>query len=153
MSLRKAIFYQIAKEITDYQRYEAGELKVIGYPGYERSDTVVADVMSYGQWLATYKQYPTIKVEGIESNLKVLRLFRDYRPKSIHLFCTQIPSESFDWHTDNENVFLFVVKGMKIVKFRSRNKVLRAGEGVLIPKGREHKAFSQQHTWAVSVGF
>jgi len=153
MTFRKTVFHQISKELTDYDRFVAGEIKIIGYPGFERSDTVAANVMSYSSWIQTYKNFPVIKVEGLESKQRLLKLFREHSPKNIHLFYSQCNSESFNWHTDDVNVFLYVVRGFKIVKFRNKNKVIRSGEGTLIPKGREHKVYSKRGTWALSIGF
>lgn len=149
----KKLFREIKNEITNYERYANQELKLIGYPGYERTDTIVAEKLSFSQWLECYKKWPVIKVEGIESNDLVLKYFSRFKPKSIHLFYSQRTGSSFKWHWDDVNVFLFVVRGHKVVSLRSKRVLLKAGEGIVIPKHHLHKVFSKAGTWALSVGF
>lgn len=149
----KKVFREIKNEITNYERYASQELKIIGYPGYERTDTIVAQKMSYSQWLECYTQWPVIKVEGLGSNKFLLKYFRKFRPKNIHLFYSVRTGTSFKWHRDDVNVFLFVVKGHKTVCLKSKRVQLNAGQGILLPKGHLHKVFSSSGTWALSIGF
>jgi len=46
---------------------------------------------------------------------------------------------AFIWHHhEHEDEFFYVVSGRLRMKFRDREEVLLAGDGILIPKGVEH---------------
>jgi mannose-6-phosphate isomerase-like protein (cupin superfamily) len=131
--------------IFDYERYESGELKIIGHPDIGNSDVSVRDCMSFGQWLETYKVYPIIKVEGLERIL-------DINSTSIHLFYNQKTSRSFNWHTDEVTVDLLVLRGWKSLQIKNKKIILTHGQTARIPKGHLHRAFSRAGTWALSIG-
>jgi mannose-6-phosphate isomerase-like protein (cupin superfamily) len=133
----------LKQEIISYDKYESGELKVIGYPGLPNSDISVKDKMSYSQWLMSYQAYPIIKVEGLES---VITGF-----KSVHLFYNQKSRYSFKWHTDPVDVQLYVIKGTKFLQVKNKNYKLVAGQSARIPKNHLHKAYSIADTWALST--
>jgi mannose-6-phosphate isomerase-like protein (cupin superfamily) len=46
-----------------------------------------------------------------------------------------------------------VIKGKKRVYIKNKIHTLRAGQGVIIPKGNMHRVFNSKNTWALSVGF
>jgi mannose-6-phosphate isomerase-like protein (cupin superfamily) len=138
-------------EVVSYQRYETGELKVIGLPGYKNIDCIVKEKMSYSLWLADKHKYTTIKVEGLEN--KFSKYFKKIKSQDIHLFVNQKNAYSFKWHYDDLDVFLYVVKGKKKLQVKNKTYWLTAGQGAYIPKGHLHRAFSCNDTWALSVGF
>lgn len=143
ITLSNRKLYQIVKdEIISLDRYTAGELKVIGLPGFLNTDCIVKDKFSYSNWMEKYQQYSTIKVEGL-----VVEQFTD-----VHLFVNTKTSYSFKWHTDNVDVFLYVIKGHKKLQVKNKTYLLSAGQGALIPKGHLHRAFSKKDTWALSIG-
>ena len=133
----------LKQQIISYDRYESGELRVIGYPGFPYSDVNVCDRMSYSQWLESYQSYPIIKVEGLED---IIGGF-----KSVHLFYNQKSRHSFKWHTDPVNVQLHVLQGTKFLKVKNKNYKLVAGQSVRIPKNHLHRAYSVADTWALSI--
>jgi mannose-6-phosphate isomerase-like protein (cupin superfamily) len=133
----------LKQQIISYDRYESGDLRVIGYPGFSNSDVVVRDRMSYSKWLESYQSYPIIKVEGLEDVIKGF--------KSVHLFYNQKSRRSFKWHTDPVNVQLHVLKGTKFLQVRNKNYKLVAGQSAIIPKNHLHRAYSTADTWALSV--
>ena len=133
----------LKQEIISYDKYESGDLKVIGYPGFSNSDVVVRDRMSYSQWLESYQSYPIIKVEGLENVIKGF--------KSVHLFYNQKSRHSFKWHTDPVNVQLHVLKGTKLLQVKNKNYKLVAGQSARIPKNHLHRAYSVADTWALSI--
>lgn len=143
----------LKSQITDFDNYEQGLTKVIGYPGYRAKDCVVKNSIGYVEWISTYQQYPSIKVEGLESNFILKEKFNQFDPIDIHLFVSQKSSYSFNWHTDSLNVFLYVVKGYKKLYLRNKIYDIFPGRGVLIPKGHLHRAFSRRDTWALSIGY
>ncbi len=137
------LYQKIKKEIISYDRYISGELKVIGYPGFAKTDCVVKDKLSYAQWLENHQCYSTIKVEGL-----AIEKFTD-----VHLFVNTRSSYSFKWHRDSVNVYLYVIKGQKRLQVKNKTYLLTAGQGAFIPKGQLHRAFSKKDTWALSIGF
>lgn len=133
----------VRNEILSYERYAAGELKVIGYPGFANTDCIVKDKLSYAQWFETHQQYSTIKVEGL-----TVEKFAD-----VHLFVNTRSAYSFKWHKDSVNVYLYVIKGQKRLQVKNKTYLLTAGSGAFIPKGHLHRAFSKKDTWALSIGY
>lgn len=54
----------------------------------------------------------------------------------------------FVWHYhENEDELFFVVKGTLTIKLRERDLVIREGEFVIIPKGKEHMPVAQEEVW------
>lgn len=141
------------EQLLAYENYEQGLLKIIGYPGYTDSDCRVCDMMSYSEWIATHQTYSTIKVEGIESINEVRNCFNKVSVKNIHLFVNQKYGYSFNWHRDNVNVLLHVLKGKKTVHVLDKVSKLYSGKYVVIPKGHLHRVCSIKDTWALSVGY
>ncbi len=144
------LFKAVKHELESYQRYESKELKVIGLPGHSRTDSVVADHMSYPEWLAQRQRFVTAKVEGLESTL--LDYFKLANIKDIHLFVNHRTAYSFKWHTDTVDVVLYVLKGHKKLQVKNKTYNLTAGSWAFIPKGHLHRAFSRKNTWALSLG-
>ncbi len=126
--------------ITSYDRYETGDTKFI----QDHIDSIVKDSITYSNWVAEYQQYPVVKVDGIENYLTM-------PCSTIHLFLNNEANYSFDWHKDDVNVFLYVVKGKKQVYIEQDMIELSEGEGVHIPKGSMHKVYSDADTWALSI--
>ncbi len=145
------LLQKIKLEPISYDRYNSGELKVIGFPGFKNIDCVVKEKLSYSEWISTKDVYPTIKVEGLEKTIK--KEFKKFKKRDIHLFVTQKSSYSFKWHSDDVNVYLYVLKGYKRLQIKNKTYILHAGQGAYIPKGHLHRAFSRKNTWALSIGF
>jgi mannose-6-phosphate isomerase-like protein (cupin superfamily) len=143
----------LATQLFDYNNYEQGLLKIIGYPGYPDSDCKVCDMMSYSEWIGTYHKYPTIKIEGIDSLDEVQNYFKKASIKNIHLFVSQRYGYSFNWHQDNVNVLLYVLKGKKTVHIRDTVSTLYSGQHAIIPNGHLHRVSSIADTWALSIGY
>jgi mannose-6-phosphate isomerase-like protein (cupin superfamily) len=141
----------LKEQLLDYNNYEQGLLKVIGYPGYPISDCTVCNVMSYSEWINTYHTYPVIKVEGIESIQQIRQHYNNCT--NIHLFVNQHFGFSFNWHKDDVNVRLSVLKGKKTVWIKEKKYILHTSQSVIITKGYLHRVCSQKDTWALSVGY
>lgn len=131
-------------EILSYEKYENGELKIIGYLTLNNQDVQVKDVMSFSKWIETYSVYPVIKVEGLEREL-------DLCSNSVHLFYSQQDGLSFNWHTDDVNVLLYVVQGEKLLQFEDEEYHLTEGDSAVIPKGTLHRVNSKCGTIALSI--
>lgn len=144
---------KVKSEITSYDRFAAGELRVIGLPGHERTDSTVKDHFTYPIWLLDHNKYPVIKVEGLEKDLSILKRFKKFNPIDIHLFVSQATGRSFKWHWDELNVFLYVIKGYKRVQLKNKTYELNSNQGVFIPKKQLHRVLSKKDTWALSIGF
>jgi mannose-6-phosphate isomerase-like protein (cupin superfamily) len=136
----KDIQYILTEAITDYNAYESGDVKFIK----DYKDYAVKDAVSYGQWVANYRSFPVIKINGLENLLSI-------DSETVHLFVNNESNYSFDWHKDDVDVFLYVVKGKKKVHIEQDTVELSEGEGVHIPKGSMHKVYSDADTWALSI--
>lgn len=145
VGLSRQLLPLLRQEIVNYDRYQSGQLKIIGYPGFSNSDIVVREVMGYIEWLGTQQQYPIIKIEGLENIIPV--------SDSVHLFYNQKSRYSFNWHTDPVNVQLHVLKGTKVLQVKNKTHKLVAGQSAMIPKNHLHRAYSTADTWALSIGF
>ena len=142
-------YSSLLKELLSFQRYESNEIV-----GIRNSlDIFIRDKMTYGEWVNSYKSFSTIKVEGIESINSVTRKFKKFHTKNIHLFVTQETGVSFKWHRDNVNVYLYVLKGSKIVQLRNKTVTLKTKQGIVIPRNHIHRVFSKAGTVALSVGY
>lgn len=139
--------------LVDYNRFENNDIRVIGYPGYLHADCLVNTKFDYLTWIRDYKNYSAVKVEGLETIDAIKSKFKKFTVKNIHLFVAQKFGYSFNWHRDNLNVFLYVIKGRKTVFLRDRKIILNPGQGVIIPKHHTHKVYSRADTWALSVGY
>jgi mannose-6-phosphate isomerase-like protein (cupin superfamily) len=131
---------KLTEAITSYVLYESGDTKYIK----DHKDSVVKDNLSYGEWVATYDTFPTVKVDGLENILPI-------KADTVHLFVNNESNYSFDWHKDDVNVFLYVVKGKKTVYIESEVYEVTEGHGIDIPKGNLHKVYSETGTWALSI--
>jgi len=143
----------LKEQVIDYQRYEAGQIKMIGHPEYRHSDCQVDTFHSYAEWLKHYTDYPVIKVEGIESLAQIKKQFSKFPVQNIHLFVSQQFGFSFKWHKDDVNVFLYVIKGQKLLQVRDKTYIINPRQGIIIPKGYLHRARSRADTWALSIGY
>ena len=130
----------LAEAITDYNVYESGDSKFIK----DYKDYAVKDAVSYGQWVANYRSFPVVKINGLEKLLPI-------DSETIHLFVNNESNYSFDWHKDDVDVFLYVVKGKKTVYVEAEVYEVTEGNGIEIPKGHLHKVYSDADTWALSI--
>lgn len=147
------IYSLVKDEILSFDKYVNDELKAIGFPEYPFSDAVVSTQVSFAEWVSIQPTIPVVKVEGIEKIFKVRNHFKNLKVADIHLFVSQKTRYSFKWHKDTVNVYLYVIKGKKRVYIKNKIHTLKAGQGVIIPKGHLHRVFNSKNTWALSVGF
>lgn len=58
----------------------------------------------------------------------------------------------FDWHYHNsEDEFYLMLKGTMVIKFRDVEISLKEGEFFIIPKGTEHKMFSEDEVHVLTI--
>lgn len=146
------LFKEIKDEIISFERYSNRQLVAIERTNNKSISWHANDKLSYGEWLSKLHTLPSVKVEGLEDNHKLINYFGSMNIKDIHLFHNPKTSYSFNWHYDCEDVFLYVVKGFKIVRIKNKIHRLSSGQGVRIPKGHLHKVLSKKDTWALSIG-
>lgn len=142
----------IKNEIYSYDRFINGQLKVIGLPEAPKTDSVVSEHFTYGEWIDAVDKYPVVKVEGLEDISFLVEYFHHVNPVDIHLFVSNKEGYSFDWHEDYVDVYLFVVEGVKKVYMPSGMSTITNHQGVYIPKRELHRVWSKEGTWALSVG-
>ena len=137
-------------ELVSYDRYENNQLIYIDDQG---KDHFVKDNYSFTEWLMNKQKHPTVKIEGIERNSFISSNFPHIKYNSIHLFIQNKKGFSFDWHKDDTNVYLYVVKGRKKVFIDDEQHWVGFGDGIHILKGNKHKVESDNDTWALSLGY
>ena len=115
-------------------------------------DVFIKDVMSFREWTMAHETFDVIKIEGIESNNKIVSQLNIPSIKNIHLFIHNKTSYSFNWHKDDVTVLLYVVTGMKIVYIKNSRHTVKAGSFIKIPRRQIHKVFSKKGTVALSIG-
>jgi mannose-6-phosphate isomerase-like protein (cupin superfamily) len=141
-------------EIFSVERYENNDLV---YIDENLKDFRVKDVMSYRKWLENFKKYNNIKVEGLDNKNYHKSLLKDIqlqiKVNSVQLFFNQLGGFSFPKHTDDVNVFLYVIKGAKNVFIDDEPILIKECQGISIPKGTPHQVNSLPDTWALSIGY
>lgn len=148
----KLLYNSVKNEIFDLDKFLSNKIFFINRSKGNSLDHISQSVFSFGSWIKNYKNLTTIKVEGLEKNKKLIRYFKNFNIKDIHLFYSPKSSYSFGWHRDSVTVFLYVLKGKKIVSLKNKKYILRESQGIIIPKGALHKVFSDKNTWALSLG-
>lgn len=141
-------------EMVSFFRYENNQIIYIDKNG---KDHKVKDKMTFGEWIKIHKEVSNIKIEGLEDKLfhsKILKDFKlDHSVNSVHLFYNQHGGFSFPEHTDDTNVILYIVKGLKKVYVDGNPILIKEKQIISIPKGVKHKVDSSPDTWALSIGY
>ncbi len=146
--------YKIVKdEIISFDRFSEGQLLALDRKISSGFLSLNArEKFTYTQWVELVNTFTVIKVEGLEDNKHILKFFKKFKIKDIHLFASIKTDYSFGWHHDTVNVYLYVLKGKKRVSIKNKTFIVRAGQGIFIPKGHRHRVFNYKNTWALSVG-
>jgi len=153
LAIDRKLYKLVKDEIVSFDRFNLGQLSALdrsipsGFISWE-----VKEKFSYSEWLKNLKSFTVIKVEGLESEKNICKYFRTFRIKDIHLFNSIKTDYSFGWHHDTVNVYLYVIKGKKIVSIKNKRFLVKTGQGILIPKGHKHRVFNYKNTWALSIG-
>lgn len=138
--------------LTDLEFFINGKIKFIGHSEYPNADCRARDFHSYSDWQLCYQNYPVIKIEGLEKFCSIRTLFPNFKITNIHLFVNIKKGLSFNWHKDDVDVYLKVLKGSKVCEFRKSMICLKSGQSIFIAKGVDHRVRSSRGTWALSVG-
>lgn len=103
----------------------------------------------------------TIKLECMEKyNQKIYdycnhlkRTYKHNGPVTCHLFLSFENSKSFDFHSDPDDVFIYVISGSKTFEFNQGQSVtLLPDESLFIPLGKKHKALNKEDSIILSFG-
>ena len=140
----------LKNEILSYDRFADYQIQVIDEQG---RDHFAKDLVTFGEWIKTWQNYPNIKVEGLDDNNYHKLIKFDKEINSNHLFVNNKGGFSFNKHKDDTNVYLYVEKGKKYVHMNDDMYTVSTGEGIHIPKGTYHKVDSEPDTWALSIGY
>lgn len=141
------------------------EIKAKEY--YERNDIIFLDELkrdwfvkyrfSYDQWLENWDKSSTILLMGLQRKPYFLsyaqQVLPDKQIKDIHCFYNASGGWSFKEHSDEVNVYLYVLKGSKNVYIDGELFKLRENQGIHIPEGVKHRVDSLKDTWALSIGY
>jgi len=144
----------LTSEIEDYSKYEKNQLIFI----QDKKDYRVKDVMSFTEWVKRWKDYDSIKVEGLPHSIVPDLGLK--KINSVHLFVNNKGGYSFDKHCDDTNVALFCVKGHKRVHIYEKKDdelgiihQLYKDHPMFIKKGVYHEVNSERDSWALSIGY
>ncbi len=148
----KCLFKEVKDEIFSFDRFNHGQTIIIDRSGHTMWSWRAKDKLTFKELLLSISKYAAVKVEGLETNKNLVRHFKQYKIKDIHLFYSPRTDYSFGWHNDSVNVILLVIKGKKRIHIKNKTYVLSPGESILIPKRNMHKVFNYKNTWALSIG-
>ena len=137
-------------EVTSYDRFIDYQIQIIDKDG---NDHFAKDLVSFDKWINVWQSYPNIKVEGLDDRNYHTQINFDKRINSNHLFINNKGGFSFQKHKDDTNVYLYVVKGKKLVHMNDDIITVTEGQGIHIPEGTYHKVDSVKDTWALSIGY
>lgn len=101
-----------------------------------------------------------IKIEGMEKLCPILfqackdlaEVMEHDGPVTCHLFLSPAGGKSFPTHTDPDDVFLYMVSGMKHMAVNDSVKLLTAGDTLLIPRNTPHRAHNLNDSKMLSFG-
>lgn len=119
---------------------------------------IVIDAMSVSDVLEHSDK--VIKIEGYEKLCPTLfqackdlaEVMEHDGPVTCHLFISPKGGKSFPTHTDPDDVFLYVVSGMKHMAVNDDVKLLTAGDSLLIPRDTPHRAYNLNDSKMLSFG-
>ena len=146
------LVHEIDDRLIDFNQYFEENIIVID----DGLDWKVNDKLSYREWVESKDLYPTIKLEQFEDCPNINDFLDPDLSKyveKVNVFVTNAAGTSFDWHTDNLNVYLYVLCGYKRVETPEKEYKLQSNEYALIEKGTKHKVYSDVKTVALSIGF
>lgn len=148
----KKLFAKVKDEILSFDHYVTGQTVIIDRTGHAMLSWRANEKLTYKEFINSIQKYAAIKIEGLEKDKRLIRYFKNYKIKDIHLFYSPRTDYSFGWHNDSVNVVLFVLKGRKRIQIKNRTYLLTPGNCVFIPKGHKHRVFNCKDTWALSIG-
>jgi len=137
-------------EVTSYDRFVDYQIQIIDKDG---NDHFAKDLVNFDKWISVWQSYPNIKIEGLDDRNYHTQINFDKRINSNHLFINNKGGFSFQKHKDDTNVYLYVVKGKKLVHMNDDIITVTEGQGIHIPEGTYHKVDSVKDTWALSIGY
>ena len=145
----------LKKETISSNRYAFGQLTALDRNPVKSGfkSWIANQKFTYVEWLKNIKSFTVIKVEGLEDNKTLCKIFKQFKIKDIHLFNSIKTDYSFGWHHDTVNVYLYVLEGKKRVSIRNKTYIVNAGQGIVIPKGYKHRVYNYKNNWALSIGF
>ena len=137
-------------EVTSYDRFVDYQIQIIDKEG---NDHFAKDLVNFDKWINVWQSYPNIKIEGLDDRNYHTQINFDKRININHLFINNKGGFSFQKHKDDTNVYLYVVKGKKLVHMNDDIITVTEGQGIHIPEGTYHKVDSVKDTWALSIGY
>ncbi len=138
--------------LGDYEIFAAKNIIVID----EGLDYIACDNMSYREWIESSNTHDTTKLEGFE-DCNLLPFFLPGHcinmMDTVHVFVTNHTGTSFDWHSDDCHVMIYMLQGNKTIELVDNLIQLETGEHFTLRKGQKHRISSEEGTIALSIGF
>lgn len=102
----------------------------------------------------------TVKIQSMEKYnrnifdycLELKRSRNHNGPVTCHAFRAYKNSVSFGLHVDPDDVFLYVVEGVKVIEIEGNATQLGVGESIFIPANTPHRALNQYDSLMLSFG-
>lgn len=151
----------LIKEIVNHKNFINDKIFTIGYhkiEGREFYGSVNANSLyTYHSYLSKICSFNSIQINNVETNSKI----RSYLRKNFSfrkflncsIFFNYKTTYSLPRHKDNYHVFLFVLKGKKKISVQNKKRIIKANEGIIIPKNFSHRVLNQKNTFALSIAY
>jgi glyoxylate utilization-related uncharacterized protein len=125
--------------------FDNDNIKVIGLSHAVHTDTSINKLVSFENFIKWQKHWPIIVIENANKIIKSKNII------DIHVFIHNKAGYSFSWHKDETHVFLYVIKGKKIVDILNKKVLIKQNQGIFIPAKTMHKVRSIKGTVALSI--
>lgn len=131
---------------------------------YIDKEKKIRPLTSYSQYIDVFEKGHVIKLERVEhTNATFFELANSVKssmghvgPVTIHAFISPAGSQSFDLHTDPDDVLIYVVEGNKTMVTCDNGQMvehrLAEGDSLFIPAGQPHMAINTERSITLSIG-
>lgn len=149
----------IEEILTSPYSYQQGMVRIIESESGDTLQHTLTSVRDYAERSSSSKT--TLKIEGMERITEKLwktilsfsiEAVKSCTPFSCHCFIAGKDSPSFDWHTDPDNVVIYVLEGTKKMYVDNEVYEVAAGDALWIPYNTRHRAVNTSASVMLSIG-
>lgn len=132
--------------------YEQGMIKIVHPDPLRHTASSIMDVVENEDRVIKIEQYEKFSQRLFDLCRDLGSAFGHRGPVTCHVFISPVGGESFPEHTDPDNVFLYMLRGVKRIRLDGRETLLKAGETLFIPYDTPHEVFTLQDSVMLSFG-
>jgi mannose-6-phosphate isomerase-like protein (cupin superfamily) len=132
--------------------YEQGMIRIVHPDPMKHTASSIMDVIAFEDRVIKIEQYDKFNAVLFAVCRDLGIDFSHQGPVTCHVFVSPAGAESFPEHTDPDDVYLFMLRGEKRIRVEDHEHRLRAGNGLFIPHGTPHEAFTDQDSVMLSFG-